>query len=173
MGTPTATSNLVGSVGGFDFSDTFGSIAVGNDTFTSGGQKFDILQPFFEVGLSAPLPHNLSGFTLDGFQLVNIRMFWIEGQAVPETIGDFLTNQDLPAVLPAFHGRMSFDFVQASNPTGPMNFVLFDGLSVQQVAAIPEPETYAMLLAGLGLMGFAARRKRVGRVGFEPTTKGL
>lgn len=27
------------------------------------------------------------------------------------------------------------------------------------VAAIPEPETYAMLLAGLGLVGFAARRK--------------
>ena len=27
------------------------------------------------------------------------------------------------------------------------------------VSAVPEPETYAMLLAGLGLMGFAARRK--------------
>lgn len=27
------------------------------------------------------------------------------------------------------------------------------------VAAIPEPATYAMLLAGLGLVGFAARRK--------------
>ena len=27
------------------------------------------------------------------------------------------------------------------------------------VAAIPEPETYAMLLAGLGLLGFAARRR--------------
>jgi hypothetical protein len=28
------------------------------------------------------------------------------------------------------------------------------------VAAIPEPETYALLLAGLGLLGFAARRRR-------------
>lgn len=27
------------------------------------------------------------------------------------------------------------------------------------VAAVPEPETYAMLLAGLGLMGFIARRR--------------
>jgi hypothetical protein len=25
---------------------------------------------------------------------------------------------------------------------------------------VPEPETYAMLLAGLGLVGFAARRKK-------------
>jgi len=29
-----------------------------------------------------------------------------------------------------------------------------------QVAAVPEPETYAMLLAGLGLMGSVARRRR-------------
>ncbi len=28
------------------------------------------------------------------------------------------------------------------------------------VAAIPEPETYAMMLAGLGLMGFMARRRK-------------
>ncbi len=28
------------------------------------------------------------------------------------------------------------------------------------VAAVPEPQTYAMFLAGLGLMGFAARRKQ-------------
>lgn len=27
------------------------------------------------------------------------------------------------------------------------------------VAAVPEPETYAMFLAGLGLLGFATRRK--------------
>jgi len=29
-----------------------------------------------------------------------------------------------------------------------------------QVAAIPEPETYAILLAGLGLLGFVARRRK-------------
>lgn len=29
-----------------------------------------------------------------------------------------------------------------------------------RIAAIPEPETYAMMLAGLGLLGFVARRKR-------------
>ena len=33
-------------------------------------------------------------------------------------------------------------------------------LSQNTVAAIPEPETYAMLLAGLGLMGFVARRRQ-------------
>jgi hypothetical protein len=34
----------------------------------------------------------------------------------------------------------------------------FDDFSM--TAAIPEPQTYALLLAGLGLLGFAARRKR-------------
>jgi hypothetical protein len=29
------------------------------------------------------------------------------------------------------------------------------------VAAVPEPETYAMMLAGLGLLGFMARRKKL------------
>ncbi len=36
------------------------------------------------------------------------------------------------------------------------NGVVLDNLAV---AAIPEPETYAMLLAGLGLIGMAARRR--------------
>jgi hypothetical protein len=31
--------------------------------------------------------------------------------------------------------------------------------SLTPVAAVPEPETYSMILAGLGLLGFAARRK--------------
>jgi hypothetical protein len=31
---------------------------------------------------------------------------------------------------------------------------------VANVIAVPEPETYAMLLAGLGLMGFTVRRRR-------------
>lgn len=33
-------------------------------------------------------------------------------------------------------------------------------VGVNFTAAVPEPETYAMLLAGLGLLGFAARRRK-------------
>jgi hypothetical protein len=31
---------------------------------------------------------------------------------------------------------------------------------VDSVMVIPEPEIYAMMMAGLGLMGFVARRRR-------------
>ncbi|MDD5481180.1 FxDxF family PEP-CTERM protein, partial [Rhodoferax sp.] len=33
-------------------------------------------------------------------------------------------------------------------------------LSSMTVAAVPEPETYAMLLAGLGMLGAVARRRK-------------
>lgn len=51
---------------------------------------------------------------------------------------------------------------QAQFKFGGAGFTSFsanDGL----IAAVPEPETYAMLLAGLGLIGFTARRRRAAR----------
>lgn len=49
---------------------------------------------------------------------------------------------------------------QAQFKFGNAGFTTFgstDGL----IAAVPEPETYAMLLAGLGLIGFASRRRAI------------
>jgi hypothetical protein len=33
-------------------------------------------------------------------------------------------------------------------------------MNVQHIGAVPEPETYAMLLAGLGIVGMVTRRRR-------------
>jgi hypothetical protein len=48
---------------------------------------------------------------------------------------------------------LSFDFSASSN------FVGFDNIAANNITAVPEPESYAMLLAGLSIMGFVARRK--------------
>jgi hypothetical protein len=59
-------------------------------------------------------------------------------------------------------GANSLDFIvtnwaqTSGNPTG----LRVEFASSSIMAAVPEPETYAMLLAGLGLMGFVARRRQ-------------
>jgi hypothetical protein len=35
-----------------------------------------------------------------------------------------------------------------------------DNFSISTIAPVPEPETYALILAGLGLIGFIRRRKQ-------------
>jgi len=46
---------------------------------------------------------------------------------------------------------------KAGTPLDKFSGAVIDNVSV--MTAVPEPETYAMLLAGLGLMGFLRRRK--------------
>ena len=45
-----------------------------------------------------------------------------------------------------------------TDPTGQMSI---RGVAFAPVAAVPEPETYALMLAGLGLLGFVTRKKQL------------
>jgi len=47
-----------------------------------------------------------------------------------------------------------------SGPSGTVGQAYFSTTITAAAQAVPEPETYAMFLAGLGLMGFLARRKQ-------------
>lgn len=49
-----------------------------------------------------------------------------------------------------------------SSAAGHLSTLKFDDLSMN-VTAVPEPQTYALLLAGLGVVGWMARRRRPGR----------
>ena len=53
----------------------------------------------------------------------------------------------------------ALSFLAKGTAPGAPPFLLLDGVSM--VATVPEPETWAMLLGGLGLVGFVARRRRV------------
>lgn len=47
-----------------------------------------------------------------------------------------------------------------TTPYSPARWTLIDVSDVSDVSPVPEPEAYAMLLAGLGLLGLTAKRRR-------------
>jgi len=58
-------------------------------------------------------------------------------------------------------GNYAFDFFFAERHTTASNLMISTSLNLvtpPPVSPVPEPETYAMLLVGLGLLGFTARR---------------
>jgi hypothetical protein len=76
------------------------------------------------------------------------------------TSASYLLNSTAPFTTftlnftPGSDGSYSFSYL---NEGGDNFGALLDNVSV---SAIPEPESYVMLLAGLGLMGFLARRRK-------------
>ncbi|WON72498.1 PEP-CTERM sorting domain-containing protein [Nitrosospira sp. Is2] len=61
-------------------------------------------------------------------------------------------------------GNLVFGIVASDAGTGSLS-VGFNASAHGAVVAVPEPESYAMLLAGLGLMGAVVqRRKKMGAV---------
>ncbi len=162
-----ATSDIVGSVGGFSFSDATGGIALSNDnplpfpyrdTLRMGA---DLAPAAGSNQVPSSVPRNLVFFETGGYRLHNVRMLWLSGLG---GAGDFLNDKNLPAELPtAISGRLALDFVLSSDPGNLANTpyysrtVFFDNLVLTPV---PEPSTYALALTGLLAVGFMARARR-------------
>jgi hypothetical protein len=78
--------------------------------------------------------------------------FTYDPEALPEGFDESL--------LRVFHwtGTAWENLGGAVDANGNIITVTTDSLSPFAIGAVPEPETYALMLAGLGLVGFAARR---------------
>lgn len=94
-----------------------------------------------------------SSWTLSAYDAGNTLLDTTSIPAVfSSNAGDFfglkgLTNASYATLVQNFDGIYS---------SGGVDYVFVDNFAV---AAVPEPETYAMFLAGLGLLGFTMRRK--------------
>jgi len=89
---------------------------------------------------------------------------FIAGLLGPITDLHFTSSQVLPpgtSTTSAFHTGVPSNAADIYPTTSATNGLLLkiDG-SNTFTTSVPEPETYAMMLAGLGLMGFVARRRK-------------
>ena len=74
---------------------------------------------------------------------------------VHEAVNGSTMSLDFTITASSFEGYVPHLKVDWNGSENNYNLV-----STNMVAAVPEPETYAMLLAGLGAMGFLARRRQ-------------
>ncbi len=165
------TYTYLGSESGFD--NVFYNLYVGGSKLFENvdGPNYPNPSPINPVGTSVSATVWSAGaldFAFEGVQnqskfAYNDRVLhsaWNSGGTTPgwsehTSIGLIGTNVTV--------GTQTFAYVIGYNDSGGNSVSLGDWddfVIGVNVAAIPEPETYAMLLAGLGLMGFVARRRK-------------
>mgnify|MGYP000869684945 CR=1 FL=1 len=136
---------------------------------TSGGSKF-VSVVGGSVTFTFSNPVDAFGFFVTGLQTNLVpqqTIVYVDGSSVSQTI-------NMPSAINgggAFVGFIDYGQLISSVTFNATNDILaFDDLRFGRsegnpvVSAVPEPETYAMMLAGLGVMGTIARRRKAKQV---------
>ena len=151
------------SFGCLSVGDSFtGSFSVDSAILSTDGVNntagiFDFFLPFGR-SLYATGPENitLAGFR-NGSGFASAPGFLIQGGQVVDLVGGVYGSADIPFID------------MYNNLSVPRNsFLAYDGRtaaygSLTVAAAVPEPETYAMMALGLGAVGWAARRRKAAK----------
>jgi hypothetical protein len=103
-------------------------------------------------GVMYTLSFDLAGSHRGSSETVNVT-FGSTAQSLSLASADPFSSHSL-SFTPATAGSYSFGY---QNLAGDNVGILLDNVSI---TAVPEPETYAMMLAGLGLVGWLAGRKK-------------
>lgn len=118
----------------------------------------DFTIPFGSIGTSAnPLKLTLGG--VDVYSVTNLAYTVYGGTAASGdsiSYGTFLGDNTTNDIAVGWSGAYHIII------TGYANETLGGTYGVALVSGVPEPETYGMMLSGMALLGFAARRKRRG-----------
>ncbi len=127
--------------------------------------------------VGGPTDFEITPFDMNGNELdpvvFSAGQFWTDYTRVGATpSGHDLFNNlvPLPGHTPTFYGTASGPLSDLSKLNftfgGTDHFTAFSFSSltppppITPATTVPEPETYAMMLAGLGMLGFAARRRK-------------
>lgn len=119
-----------------------GSVTILDSTVL--GDRYSVVAPLSGPALGPLMPQS---YRIDAIGLST------DFVLSPAPDGTFFT---LPTAHPSNGGSMQLTFV---DELGHSFSLAGQGMWTSAVSPIPEPETYAMLLAGLALLGFATRRK--------------
>ncbi|MEQ1663101.1 MAG: FxDxF family PEP-CTERM protein [Thiobacillus sp.] len=148
---PSDLGNLSGQTVGI--SNSFAAGATINDVYT-----FDIMPVSVAVGTAVTINLDIPQFSGQEFAIENFGVAFKDnlGATIVSDIQTSLTDYTMSifANLPA---AMDYTFVVSGNVTGTLGGS-YGG--VLQALPVPEAETYAIMLAGLGLVGFMVSRRR-------------
>ena len=163
---------------GLDFSKVFDSVDPITLTFTvahsvGNGGSYDIIESIanntgtafsdFHLSITQPTDAPGNGVVFTSFNSSTLEGFTLDSPSVNQ-LSPF--NSSGPRDLNftgalAIGGTANAGFSLSAFDPGAGNTYTFTLTQTPTVSPIPEPETYAMLLAGLGLMGAVARRKNI------------
>lgn len=159
-GTAAAETGVVGGI------EDFIGVAMGTlnvqDNFAFEGS---VLKQTFNVNAGDTLTFNWNFFTNEASNGADYAFVSINGTLTQLAAPADAINSSLPYAYTSGFQTFSQTFNAASSVTLAFGVVDVNDYNVtsalwfDNVAVVPEPETYAMFLAGLGLMGFASRRK--------------
>jgi hypothetical protein len=115
-------------------------------------ELYQSFTPGATLSFDLSLTQNLDGTTPDAFLVAILDKDLFNIPTNSSFLDDTLLHADIKSTNP-----LTILQLNLSSGTG-------EYANVTVLAAVPEPETYAMLLAGLGLLGFAAKYRRKTRL---------
>lgn len=121
----------------------------GRDTFDTMGLSINVSPASISLATAS------NGATIDYFVIGGFRGVYEAFDAAHTSLGVFTVDATGGSDVLGTHSFSGL--VSSIEWTGSPGYAQISTLTISPV---PEPETYAMLLAGLGLLGFAARRRK-------------
>lgn len=150
--TPGYLGNLSGQT--VSIGQSFSAGATINDIYT-----FDIAPESVAVGTTVTINLDIPMFPGAEFELANLMIKFLDTDGFTVLASDStLDASNALQIMKTLDADTGYSFVLSGNAVGTLGGS-YGG--VLQAVPVPEADTYALILAGLGLVGFMARRRTV------------